>query len=102
MWLKLFFVFSLTHSQFIEMNFKSVRLSSISEYGHGNVTREVTSLRGGFQLEMLCASECTDEACRAFLIDNNRCILIGHSTLPGDDVIIDEELAVVIFEKQGN
>ena len=44
-----------------------------------------------------CSFECSKhDVCRAFLLENDRCVLIGDSTLSGDDVSI-EELAPVMF-----
>ena len=47
--------------------------------------------------KVCCSFECSKhDVCRAFLLENDRCVLIGDSTLFGDDVSI-EELAPVMF-----
>ena len=55
----------------------------------GTIAREVTSLRG--KTRMRCAKKCAEyEGCEAFVHNNDGCILIGDSSLPGSDVDIRE------------
>ena len=56
----------------------------ISELGSDVIFKEDTSLRGKSKLKMLCTFKCTATlGCQGFLLDNQRCILIGDSTLSG-------------------
>ena len=55
----------------------------------GSIAREVTSLRG--KTRMRCAKKCAEyEGCDAFVHDNEECILIVDSSLPGVDVDMRE------------
>ena len=69
-----------------ETRFKTETFSSLAEVvGSVWVAREVTSLRGSSKVR--CARKCSElEGCWAFVRENDRCILIGHTTLPGNDV----------------
>ena len=50
---------------------------------------EVTSQGGDGHIQ--CAAKCLEhEGCKAFLRDNFRCVLIGHSNLPGNDIDSNE------------
>ena len=65
---------------------KYVRLIDVrvSELGSDVIFKEDTSLRGKSKLKMLCTFKCTATlGCQGFLLDNQRCILIGDSTLSG-------------------
>ena len=60
--------------------------SSSSELlGNVFVAREVASLRGSTKIR--CGSKCSLlEGCWAFVRKDQRCILIGEASLPGNDV----------------
>ena len=74
-----------------EKHFIKERTQIISNLlSNGLVAKEMTPLRGMSKIR--CAFECTKlEGCRAFVYENDRCILIGNDTLPGVSVALQTD-----------
>ena len=56
-----------------------------TELGSDVTLKEVTSLRGGLSVQ--CSMECASlDNCQSFIFSEQRCILVGDSSLPGEEV----------------
>ena len=80
-----------------ENTFLITENTNVTEYLQNFTMKEV---RGGSRLK--CGSQCSEhERCAAFMYHNNRCILIGSSTLPGNDVNANDISTSVVHKKRG-
>ena len=82
--------------------FLSSNISTIAEWMENDVImKEVTSLSGHPRVRTYCPLHCLKlDACRGLLSNTNRCILIGHSSLPGDDVTMNETETMEVMRKE--
>ena len=91
---------ALSHSILVdkESTFSKTEVANISDYLGGFTLKEV---RGGSRIT--CGSQCTKhDECSSFIYHNNRCVLIGSSTLPGNDVNLSDVSTSVIYKKRRN
>ena len=74
-------------------------IGNISELQNDVIFKEMTSQFGNY---VSCSFKCANlDDCQGFNFQNQRCILIGNSSLPGQDVNMVELLGTVeIYEKR--
>ena len=65
--------------------FKKTSGDNLSGLSSDVTMKEVTSLRGGLSVQ--CSMECASlDNCQSFIFSEKRCILVGDSSLPGEEV----------------